>query len=128
MKSAVFALATISLASAVKLEREPLAAWSPTPKGDAFKMNYFVPHFGEDDDIKATKISAGIAEKAYNHFNWPADPADDPKRDYFVPHFGEDEDIEFSKRNIANAEKAHGAWNVKRDGNGAWILPSVESN
>ena len=53
----------ISESSAVKLEREPLAAWAPTPKADAHKMNYFVPHFGEDDDIKATKVSAGYAEK-----------------------------------------------------------------
>ena len=63
MKSAIFALATVSLTSAVKLNREPLAAWSPTPKADSFKMNYFVPHFGEDEDIKATKVSTGIAEK-----------------------------------------------------------------
>ena len=45
-----------------------------------------------------------------------------------MPHFGEDEDIKFSKQNIANAEAIHGTWTAKRDGNGAWILPSVDSN
>ena len=55
-------------------------------------------------------------------------PAPEPDRDYFVPHFGEDEDIAFTKKNIASAEAVKGTWTVKHDGNGAWVLPSVEAN
>jgi hypothetical protein len=52
----------------------------------------------------------------------------DPPRNYFVPHFGEDEDIKFTKNNIAKAESSRGTWTVKRDGNGAWVLPGVDAN
>jgi hypothetical protein len=56
------------------------------------------------------------------------DSADPPPRNYFVPHFGEDEDVSFTKKNIASAEASVGTWTVKRDGNGAWVLPGVDSN
>lgn len=90
--------------------------------------DYFVPHFGEDEDIKGTKVNIALVESKLNHTLDTSPPPADPPRNYFVPHFGEDEDIEFSKRNIASAEKKYGEWNVKRDGNGAWILPSVPEN
>jgi len=69
-----------------------------------------------------------MAEKKFGHEYDTSAPADDPPRNYFVPHFGEDEDIKFTKNNIANAEKKVGTWNVQRDGNGAWVLPSVDAN
>jgi len=53
-------------------------------------------------------VSAGIAEKQYNHYNWPADEPDPPKRDYFVPNWGIDTDINDSVKNLADAEKSQG--------------------
>ena len=100
----LLALAT-SFVQSVKISREPLRSWSPTPKADAFKMNYAVPHFGEDADIQATKVSTAIAEKQYNHYVWPADDFAPPKRDYFVPHFGVDSEIGDSLNNLATWEK-----------------------
>merc|ERR1719443_39623 len=96
---------------------------SPDPP----KRDYFVPHFGEDSDIKSTKVNLAAAEKNLNHELDTSTP-DPPKMNYFVPHFGEDDDIKFSKANIANAEATYGAWNPVRDGNGAWKLPSVDEN
>jgi hypothetical protein len=55
-----------------------------------------------------TKVSAGIAEKQYNHYNWPADDPDPPKRNYFVPNWGIDTDINDSVKNLADAEKSQG--------------------
>merc|ERR1712032_844832 len=81
------ALALISGCSAVKLEREPLLAWSPTPKKDSFPMNYGVPHFGEDHDITVTKKNVADAEKKLGHILDTSDPPKDPPRNYFVPNF-----------------------------------------
>jgi len=99
---------------------------SPPPKDPP--RDYFVPHFGEDEDIKSTKAIIAATEKKLGHEYDTSDPPADPKRDYFVPNFGEDEDLTFTKRNIASAEKKYGTWTVKRDGNGAWMLPSVDEN
>jgi hypothetical protein len=99
---------------------------APPPAGPP--RDYFVPHFGEDTDIKDAKSNIAKTEKKLGHELDTSPAPADPPRNYFVPHFGEDEDITFTKRNIASAEKAHGVWDVKRDGNGAWILPSVKAN
>ena len=102
--------------------------YDTSPAPDAPPRDYFVPHFGEDTEIKYTKKNIADAEQKLGH-EYDTSPAPDaPPRDYFVPHFGEDEDITFTKRNIANSEAKNGKWDVQRDGNGAWILPSVEEN
>lgn len=44
------------------MDREPLLSWSPTPP-KTFKMNYFVPNFGEDHDITASKAHEAAAAK-----------------------------------------------------------------
>ena len=102
--------------------------YDTSPPPGAPPRDYFVPHFGEDDDIKSTKSIISATEQKLNHKLDTSPPPADPPRNYFVPHFGEDEDIAFSKKNIAGAEARYGAWNVKRDGNGAWVLPGVEEN
>jgi hypothetical protein len=99
-----------------------------TDSPDPPKRNYFVPHFGEDQEIKDTKSVISLTEKKLGHELDTSDPPADPPRNYFVPHFGEDEDITFTKKNIASAESSVGTWTVKRDGNGAWVLPGVDSN
>ena len=88
-----------------------------------------MPNFGEDGDIMATKNSAGIAEKQYNHYNWPSDDPDPPKRNYFVPHFGEDPDITATKNNIASSEKAQGhVIGASGDGKGRFELVQTDAD
>ena len=68
--------------SDVKVESDPICSsagcdqYQHPSKDLGYKINYFVPHFGEDSDMLASRTSASIAEKQYNHFNWPADAAD----------------------------------------------------
>jgi hypothetical protein len=102
--------------------------YDTSPGADAPPRNYFVPHFGEDTEIKYTKKNIKDAETALGHEYDTSPGADPPPRNYFVPHFGEDEDITFTKKNIANSEAKNGEWNIQRDGNGAWVLPSVDEN
>ena len=67
MKSASIALATIAGISCVQIEktsrRDPLLTWAPTPKKADHDMDYFIPHFGEDHDVKMTKKSWSDEEK-----------------------------------------------------------------
>ena len=98
-------------------------------KDRGYKIDYFVPHFGEDGDIMATKNSAGIAEKQFNHYNWPAEPADPPKRNYFVPNFGEDPEITATKKNIAAAEKDQGhTFGAGIDGAGSFSFVQTDAD
>lgn len=41
-------------------DREPLLTWAPTPP-KTHPMNYFVPHFGEDADVKDSKAHEALA-------------------------------------------------------------------
>ena len=100
-------MALISGCSAVKLEREPLLSWAPTPKKDSFPMNYGVTHFGEDEDIKGTKVDIAWAENQLNHKLVISDPPKDPPRNYFVPHFGTDQEVLDHRDALTWAEKHH---------------------
>ena len=117
MKSASIALATIAVASAVQIERrrEPLLTWAPTVKKSGHPVDYFVPHFGEDHDIRETKKSYQKEEARQGHFWAITPPADDPPRNYFVPHFGVDQDIKDSVKNLNDQEAKHGSWNLPKD-------------
>merc|ERR1719375_927263 len=64
--------------------------------------DYFVPHFGEDTDIKSTKKNVADAEAKFGHVLDTSGPPDPPPRDYFVPHFGTDEDIKSSLKNLGD--------------------------
>merc|ERR1712216_1007439 len=99
MKFTIIAMAGAAV-QGVKLEREPLLTWSPTPPA-TIKMNYFVPHFGEDHEITQSKNSAALVEKQLGHV-WDPPKANPHDVDYFVPHFGEDQDIKDAKKNIAD--------------------------
>lgn len=75
------------------------------PKGPP--MNYFVPHFGQDDEIRSTLAEVGKAEKELGH-EWKVPPkylrVKTPARDYFVPSFGVDDEIKDSLSNTKDAE------------------------
>ena len=92
-------------ANAVNIQRDPLLTWAPTAKGSGHPTNYFVPHFGEDGDIKSTKKNVADSEARFGHVLDTSDPPGAPPRNYFVPHFGEDDDVKYTKVNIAKAEK-----------------------
>ena len=83
-----------------------MAASFDTPAGPP--RDYFVPHFGEDDDIKATKKNTAYAEGYHHHEMSTAPPPAPPPRDYFVPHFGDDSEILAAKKNIADSEAGLG--------------------
>ena len=115
MKS-VIGIATVCVVSCVKIEREPLITWAPTPKADEFKMNYGVSHFGEDKEITYTKKNIADAEKKLGHILDTSEPPADPKRNYFVPHFGVDTDIATSLSNLNAQEKVFGdKWHIPLD-------------
>jgi len=99
-------LALIGATCAVKLEREPLRSWSPSPKPGGHKVDYFVPHFGTDNEINNSLDSAKLAEAQLGH-EWTESSPDDIKRNYFVPHFGTDQDILDTSQSIKAGEKQH---------------------
>jgi len=96
-----------SSATAMKLHYRPYEGTNPWHKGPKFPefvdptdhpVNYGVPNFGEDSDIKSSFKNTADAEETLKHtmhasFDAPAAPP----RDYFVPHFGEDDDIKSTK-------------------------------
>lgn len=74
-------------------------------------MNYFVPNFGEDSDVKNTKTHLAAAEAALGHqmqasFAQP----EGPKMNYFVPSYGVDHDIKDSLADTTWAESRLGEW------------------
>lgn len=98
----------------------------PIPK--SHPVNYFVPNFGEDEDIAFTKSNIRNAEWQLGHRlyqDWA--PSAPPPRDYTVPNFGIDEDIANINQIIADQEKIHGKWTPIRDDNGVWIVPKAAS-
>ena len=66
----------------VQTEREPLRSWEPKKKADPFPMNYFVPNFGVDTDIKATQSHIDLLEKKLKH-KWT--PVQDENEKWVVP-------------------------------------------
>jgi hypothetical protein len=71
-------------------------------------IDYGVPNFGVDNDIKSTFKNTADAEAALGYVMQASfDPPAAPPRNYFVPHFGEDDDIKATKKNIKYAETYH---------------------
>lgn len=91
---------------ALKMKYRPLPGTAPWHK-DAepstwvkpdWPVDYFVPNFGVDEDIKRTTRNIKEAEEEGNKklgFSFKK-PKGHPV-DYFVPNFGEDKDIKISK-------------------------------
>jgi len=109
--------------------REPLLGWEPTPPS-SHPTNYFVPHFGKDEDnTLTTNNSLDWAEKSLGHkWNYVKSTATPPPKDYAVPNFGVDEDIANTQASIAHQESIHGKWVPVQDDNGVWIVPAAHSN
>ena len=67
------------------VQREPLLSWSPTPD-NGFKKNYFVPNFGGDSDINASKAHEAKAGEKLGH-TWT--PTKDEDGEWELPSFKE---------------------------------------
>ena len=76
-------------------------------KPEAPNRDYFVPHFGEDEDILSSKEHIAASEKEHKHeLKATFDKPKDHPMDYFVPNFGVDHDVITTQNNLGNAEKA----------------------
>ena len=67
-------------------------------------MDYFVPNFGQDSDIKTSLGHTAAAEDKFGKWIPPTkkeQKAGEHPTDYFVPNFGVDEDIKNTQAHIA---------------------------
>jgi hypothetical protein len=128
----------LAVVSADQLDFRPPAGsapWYKTAKPTSltkpgYPINYFVPNFGLDVDIKRTHKSIRQAEKEYKteikaSFKKPkGHPVD-----YFVPNFGMDRDIKVSLNNLEKAERRlkRKIRTPKHNGSGTYEIP-IEKN
>jgi hypothetical protein len=94
-------------------------------------MNYKVPDFGTDHDIKQTFNSLSRAEKITNNTWNYVHPGKDAKKipDYRTPDLGLDGDVIGTEASIAHVEKTTGKkWTPVQDENGEWIVPEPINN
>lgn len=69
-------------------------------------VNYKVPNFGVDSDIKNTQKNIQNAEeKLKTKFTASFDKPKGPPMDYFVPNLGKDRDLVLNDINLDQAEK-----------------------
>jgi hypothetical protein len=113
----------------VQLESDPICSsagcsqYEHPKKKDSYPMNYVVPNFGVDQEIKDHNENIKKTEEQLGHV-WNLKKAEDgPGLDYFVPNFGVDQDIKDAQENIGSAESTLGTWNPKQDANGVWLVP-----
>ena len=92
-------------------------------------MDYPVPNFGQDHDIKSSISNEEVASKIVGHkWEWKKQP-DGPPRNYFVPNFGVDEDIKNVQAAVASEEDLQGhTWTPTQDANGYWNVPEAADN
>ena len=114
----------------VQLESDPICSSAepgcnqPVPK--SHPVDYFVPNFGVDHDIRDLQRHLAAAEKYYNHTMYEGWSKSEPHpTDYPVPNFGLDEDIVNVQSIVAAQEKIHGKWTPVQDDNGYWIVPQA---
>lgn len=115
----------------VQLDSDPICSSAepgcnqPIPK--SHPVDYFVPNFGVDHDIKDLQHNLASAEKLYGHRLYDGwKKSDPPPKDYSVPNFGIDEDIANVQAIVAAQEKRlNHVWTPVQDDNGAWIVPQA---
>ena len=76
-------------------------------EGEApYPVDYFIPNWGQDEDVKSALSFAQQAE-TYMGVTWTPGPGEDKiKRNYFVPNFGKDHDIVDSAASLGASETA----------------------
>ena len=80
-------------------------------------VNYYVPNFGADSDIKLTHNNLKAAEIQRGH-KWNVVPKDQRPAahptDYYVPNFGQSQEVRDVNQALSASEKYHGRkWVVK---------------
>jgi len=66
-------------------------------------MNYVVPNFGVDQEIKDHEANIAVVEEKLGHVFTPKEAVDGPAKDYKVPNFGVDQDIKDATESISSA-------------------------
>lgn len=91
-------------------------------------MDYPVPDFGVDHDIKASHEDLKVAEAQLGRkWEWKEFPKRAPVPN--VPDFGVDEDIKYAQEGIAWAQDSLGTtWTPTQDANGYWNVPQPIDN
>jgi hypothetical protein len=69
-----------------------------------YPVDYVVPNWGQDEDVKSTLAFAQAAETEEGVTWTPSAAPATPKRGYFVPNFGVDHDVVDSIKNLAATE------------------------
>ena len=71
-----------------------------------YKVDYFVPNWGQDEDVKSALSFAQQAETDLGVTWTPVDTSKDgsPPKNYFVPNFGVDHDIVDNAASLAASE------------------------
>ena len=69
-----------------------------------YPVDYVVPNWGQDEDVKSTLAFAQAAESEEGITWVPSAAPATPKRGYFVPNFGVDHDIVDSASSLAATE------------------------
>lgn len=100
MKLSLVVQALLGSASAIKMLRDPLSADSnpllvhQKPVYKDFPVNYAVPDFGVDADIRSSEANLKSSETKLKHqLSLAGYAGKETPRDYFVPDFGQDTDI-----------------------------------
>jgi len=110
-------IALASTATAVKMQREPLLSNSKRlevfqrPVYTEYPIDYKVPYYGVDEDVKTTLKNTKNTETKLKHklnfFNDPVPPVEDNHpMNYPVADFGMDPEIATSLKNMAGAESS----------------------
>ena len=91
-----------------------------------WEVDYFVPNFGMDTDIKTTQANLKATEAKLNvTLTATKLPKPDPT-DYFVPNLGMDYDIRDTQASIKETEKTLGhTWTPIEDEDGMYVVPEA---
>ena len=99
--------------------------WSSWTKPE-YDMDYFVPNFGKDADIKTSDESLKATEAKLNVTLTATKLPEPHPTDYFVPNLGLDHDIRDTMSSIKETEKTLGhTWTPVEDEDGMYVVPEA---
>jgi len=109
----------VQLGEQLNLGSDPIGSsigitqYSHPERKAGYDMDYFVPNFGVDQDIKDMAKNLASTEEALSHKFVPKLKEDPHDTDYKVPNFGVDRDIKDSFESLNNTEdKLDYKWKV----------------
>ena len=97
------------------------------PGGGPAKVDYSIPNFGMDFDIKDSLAHTAELEKV--HGKWTPTKKGDGDAPYTVPNFGLDKDMLDASESISATQAQLGhTWEPTQDKNGVWQVPQPIDN